>query len=222
MEEAVEQIVRIVAAHPLEVKELRKSLDYSSSTATNGVFILQDIRVGIVICGVGQEQIGSTLYPLFQKEEMPSLIFNVGFVGALDSRIDWGRFILCDRIYRLDQGCLHKDFFISDPPLLKKAQQYLGDRSIKGQIGSLVTVDKACADSESKKRLFGKTKAAVVDMEAYYLAQIAAEKKVPFLSVKIVSDTVRDFASDAIKSRGGILSHRVAEIVPDLIIRLVN
>ena len=222
MEEAAEQTVWIVAAHPLEVKELRKSLDCSPSTAASGVFILQDIRVRIAICGVGQEQIGPTLYALFQKEKMPSLIFNVGFVGALDSRIDWGRFILCDRIYRLDQGHLHKDFFISDLPLLKKAQHYLGDRSIQGQTGNLITVDKACPDSESKKRLFGRTKAAAADMEAYYLAQIAAEKKVPFLSVKIVSDTVRDFASDAIKSRGRILSHRIAEIVPDLIIRLVN
>lgn len=222
MEETAEQTVRIVAAHPLEVKELRKSLDCSLSTATSGEFILQDTRVGIVICGVGQEQIGPTLYPLFQKEKMPSLIFNVGFAGALDSGIDWGCFILCDKIYGLDQGHLFKDFFISDPPLLKKAQQYLDERSIQGQTGSLITVDEACSDSGSKKRLFGRTKAAAVDMEAYYLAQIAAEKKVPFLSVKIVSDTVRDFAPDAIKSRGRILSHRVAEIVPGLIIRLVN
>ena len=222
MEEAAERTVQIVAAHPLEVKELRKSLGCGSSTATSGEFILQDTRVGIVICGVGQEQIGPTINPLFQEEKIPSLIFNVGFVGALDSKIDWGSWILCDKIYRLDQGHLHKDFFISHPLLLKKAQQYLYERNIQGETGSLITADKAYPDSGSKKRLFGRTKAAAVDMEAYYLAQIAAEKKVPFLSVKIVSDAVRDFASDAIKSRGRILSHRIAEIVPDLIIRLVN
>ncbi len=174
------------------------------------------------LSGVGKEKVESALYPLFQRERKSTVILNLGFAGALDPRLDWGNWVLCDKIYYLSREFSQKVPLNTELIALEEARRYFGDKKVPFQVGSLVTVDRVCAGEAIKEQLFKETEASVVDMEAYHLAKVASRKNVFFLSVKIVSDTVGDSVEEAIKSRGLVLSHRIAEILPDLIIRLVR
>ena len=47
-------------------------------------------------------------------------------------------------------------------------------------------------ETEAKRTLGDEFDADVVDMESYWIASVASEKNIPFLSVRTISDTVRD------------------------------
>ena len=58
--------------------------------------------------------------------------------------------------------------------------------------GSSVTVANPVSEPKAKLALGKAFRAEVVDMESYWISRIAAVNRIPFLSVRAVSDTVRD------------------------------
>lgn len=221
MDRTERKLITIVAAHPLEVRELQVKLASEPFKLMSPLeFLFEDIHIRIVVSGVGRKKVESALHASFQGRGRPSALVNIGFAGALQPRLAWGDWILCDRIYCLCENCSPIESFAAASLLLEEVRKYFATKKFSFEIGSLVTIDEVCSDEKSKQQLFKETKALAIDMEAFSVAQVACRCNLPFLSVKIVSDALGDLAEDAIKSRGRDLSCRIAETMPDLIARL--
>lgn len=215
--------ILVVVAHLLEAKELEKKLRSEPFEITSsGDFLYNNSYLRLMISGVGKKKIESSLKTLFKSNGKLSTIINVGFAGALDSNIKFEEWILADHIYNFDDNKLKYDNFLAHPDLLKIAHRYFNLNKVPYRVSSLVTVKKAYSEKADKEILFDKTNSSVVDMEAYFIAAAALKNKIPFISIKIVSDALFDKAEDAIRERGKNLSLQIARIIPGLIIKVAD
>jgi adenosylhomocysteine nucleosidase len=58
--------------------------------------------------------------------------------------------------------------------------------------GGVVTCDRLAATAQEKHAIFQKTAALVVEMETAAVAQVAADRRLPFLAVRVISDTAEE------------------------------
>src|SRR5205814_975266 len=72
----------------------------------------------------------------------------------------------------------------SDPQLLAQARAILVSR-----VARLVTAERVVASEAERQELALKSNAAAVDMETAWIAHACAERKVPMLSLRVISDT---------------------------------
>jgi len=215
--------ILVVVAHPREARELEKKLRSGLFKITSrGDFLYNNSCVRLIVSGVGKKKIKSCLRRLLESNKKISAVINVGFAGALDGNIKFEEWILIDRIYNFDDNQLQDDNILAHPDLLEIVRRYLYLNKVPYRVGNLVTAKKAYSDKTDKERLFNKTKSLVVDMEAYFIAAAALKNDIPFISIKIVSDTLLDKAEDTIKARGKSLSLQIAQIIPGLIIKVAD
>jgi hypothetical protein len=73
----------------------------------------------------------------------------------------------------------------SDPRLLADAQSLLVSR-----VGRLVTAAHVIESASDRARLAREDGAAAVDMETEWIARACAARKIPMLSLRVISDTV--------------------------------
>ena len=69
--------------------------------------------------------------------------------------------------------------------------------------GKLFSSSRAIEDVAGKAAAFGKTGAAVVDMESAAVAKVAAMHSLPFLAVRVIVDTATDALPDAVVAATG-------------------
>ena len=80
----------------------------------------------------------------------------------------------------------------SDDGLVRLAAQVVNGMAVESRIGSGVTTPLAICTVEGKQTLFEATGADIVDMESYWIARIASQRRVPFVAIRAVTDTRRD------------------------------
>ncbi len=220
---AVEKTIEIVAAHPLEVTELEKRLGLPPfREVAPSEFLHANTRIRILTSGIGKDKVKSHLSSLFRKEGRLGVLLNVGFAGALNPSLNCESWLLADRIQNFAGGASIRGSVLPDTVLLGEARDYFSAGGNCWRQGGLVTIDEVCSRGEDRELLFNRTKALAVDMEAYYVAEIAAEKGDAFLALKIISDAVGDSAENAIESRGRLLSRRIAEVLSGFLIKLAS
>lgn len=132
----------------------------------------------------------------FVLEHYPvSAMVSLGFAGALTGRSKVGDIVLCSRLHcgngwpggGGDSGTP----FASHAGLFSLALRCL-EGAARAGVGSSVTVAEPVSMPAAKLALGKAFGADVADMEGYWLARAAAEKQVPFLAVRAVSDAVQD------------------------------
>ena len=138
--------------------------------------------------GIGQEKVERAAQ--FGLERYPfTALISFGFAGALSPELRPGDLVLCRKLQCGARPVVTEAYY-SYPNLLTVAGQVGAETGNKVQLGSSVTVAKLVSKSQEKQMLgliFG---ADVVDMESYWLARLASAKKIPFLAVRAVSDTL--------------------------------
>jgi nucleoside phosphorylase len=219
----VGQIVEVVAAHPLELKELKKGLGFKSAkTAAASDNPINGALVRLTETGIGKASVKSSLSSRFGKKSGPSVIVNVGFAGALNSELECGEWVVCSTVSCFWAGSDKLNSIAADEATIQTAYAYFDDARIPFVRGQLLTVDEPCTCIEERSRFRAKSSALAVDMEAFYVAEWARDNDIPFLSVKIISDAVSDNPYDVIKKIGSSLSVRIAETMSGLILRLAE
>jgi adenosylhomocysteine nucleosidase len=114
----------------------------------------------------------------------------IGFAGALKAELEGGDLVLCSSLYYLDgQGKL-SDPLSCDSALVELASEASRSAGLGLHLGCSVTVDEECVLPGIKEGLGRRVRADVVEMENYWLAQVAAERGVPFVAVRAISDTL--------------------------------
>ncbi|MFC1878840.1 hypothetical protein ACFLZW_02890 [Chloroflexota bacterium] len=151
-----------------------------------GIFTGKDIL--LVQTGIGKECAqGATNYIL---EKYPiKVIISLGFGGALAAEVNVGALVVCQKLFN---GAYANDnrFCSSDPNLIAQVIKAMNGLSICLISGNALTVDHLVIRPEEKGALGKAFPAQVVDMESFWIASIANRRKIPFLAVRSISDTL--------------------------------
>ena len=168
----------IVAAMERELRAMRLALPHHAS----------EVDAAWLVTGVGQKRAVAALQRLL-ADATPEAIVSVGLAGALQPGLKGGDLVLCQRLSLLQRGATRLDPIACDSDLLHAARAALSEARTPHSAGECATAPRPAVSPEERERLAKATGAAVVDMEGYWVARAAAEKKIPFLAVRAVVDT---------------------------------
>jgi adenosylhomocysteine nucleosidase len=146
-------------------------------------------RVALLETGEGTTKAGQAARSWLDAET-PQAVLGLGFAGALSRSLDVGD-LLVARECRTSGG----DSVATTPTMLEAARRIQAN-GLAVRFGVTLTVDQVVCQAEGKRKLamtLAPDEIACVDMESSAIARACAERGVPFLIVRCVSDL---FAED--------------------------
>jgi purine-nucleoside phosphorylase len=130
----------------------------------------RDGEVAILHTGVGEKTCRARIEPFLDSRRFDQLISS-GFAGGADPSLGVGDLLLAENF--------------SDPHLLANARALLVSR-----VGRLVTAGGVIESASDRARLAREDgAAAAIDMETEWIARACATRKIPMLSLRVISDT---------------------------------
>jgi adenosylhomocysteine nucleosidase len=128
-------------------------------------------------------------------------ILSIGFAGGVVPYLRVGDLIVMSQVHALPQEAEGKPPAMSsglacDPGLVDAAVAAARQRGLAFHVGSSLTVPEVVSEPQMKERIALRWQVAVVEMESYWIGRVAAERDIPFLAVRAVSDTVSDRLPD--------------------------
>ncbi len=126
-------------------------------------------EVAVLHTGVGEKICRARIDPFLDAQHF-DLLISSGFAGGVDPSLGVGDLLLAENF--------------SDPQLLAQARAILVSR-----VARLVTAERVVASETERQQLALKSNAAAVDMETAWIARACAERKLPMLSLRAISDT---------------------------------
>ena len=173
-------MIAIVSATKEELSFLLNKISNKESVIINSVEFVKGNYLStpllVAISGVGIKRARNCTRTLLQKFR-PEFIVSAGFAGALNPKLKVGDLVIPDWVMSLKAE--NKIFLANKLPYL--AFNYTN--------GGLLTENSFISNREKKLDLFVESSADIVDMETWAVAEVAGEKNISLISVKVVSDT---------------------------------
>ena len=191
-----------IAALQRELRAMKALLDEGTTSEAADALVtegqVEGRPVALVRCGIGRELAQEATRRMILRAR-PRAIVSTGFSGALSGDVGGGDLLIADRVTSplSDEAADSKPAppIEADPYLLEAAIEAMDGCPVRSHVGGLVTVAKVLATRIEKDTVTNiATKA--VDMESYWVAEIAKEAGVPFLAVRAISDEVDDTLPD--------------------------
>ena len=200
-------MIAILGALREEVSPLRKRMDlqetYSEATCKvfRGTFRGRDVVLAQT--GMGKQRAQAATRLLLERYPIAYLV-SFGFAGALAEELSAGDVVLYSAVHceQADANsavhCAETDAdpkaspvpsYASSDDMLARAKRGLRDEAVTFICEPGVSVRQVMLSPEDRGRLAEAHHATVVDMESYWIAEIASEKHIPFLIIRSVSDT---------------------------------
>lgn len=159
----------LLAATEPEVVKLKKE-DLEKKGAT------------LSLLGMGKQKVFATL-PQLLKEKKPQAILLVGFSGGLSPHLKAAALTICTSFCHLEEG---EPPLSSSPHLTERAMHALDKNGISYTSARSLTTPKLLTEAAEKQALA--SRAEVVDLESYWVAQIAQAEGVPLAALRVVFD----------------------------------
>lgn len=149
----------------------------------------EGVNIFLVRTGVGKNSALSALEKVLRRVN-PSLILSIGYAGGLSPKLKVGDVVLADQVLEVNPDSNEVNNHSLDLKQLKLLDDLDFSKKIVVHRGTLITVNQIVDDISVKQELGSRHNALAVDMETAALIAHASEKKIPFLSVRALSDTV--------------------------------
>jgi nucleoside phosphorylase len=167
--------IAVTFALPAESSEFLRRLGDKSRTDRNGISIVRGTighrSIEVLHTGVGENLCRQRIGVLLENQEF-DLLISAGFAGSLTDQL------------QVNDLLIAKNFSTVD---LKHAQSSLSIVSINAV--DMLTVPALIDSSEERERLAHESKAAAVDMETEVIARACAVRAIPFLALRVITDT---------------------------------
>jgi adenosylhomocysteine nucleosidase len=154
-----------------------------------------DSDVLLVQTGIGKERAERATRYVLARYPITSLL-SFGFAGALTEKGRVGDVVICSKLYRADgltgQDLEFGETYFSTASLISSVLPGFEGAPIRFYHASSVTVPQLVVSPEVKRQLGEAFAADIVDMESYWIARIAAERGIPFIAVRAISDRMQD------------------------------
>lgn len=170
----------------------RMTSKYGSAISLQGV--AAERPVALVRSGIGRERSQAAVRELLLATR-PRAIVAIGFAGGLAPDVCGGDLIVPRRIRGLTRinGSLKEVGILEpDPYLYESAIEALEDELIGVHTDELITVTDVMPGPQEKDQLPLSFRTKAVDMESYWIGELAREANVSFLSVRAASDEAED------------------------------
>ena len=190
-------MIALLGAFRQEIAGLRRQLIIEKSVNSRAWTVYRGKLGGkdcvIVQTGMGKLRAeGATQYLL---DHYPvTAIVSLGFAGALTPEVVIGDVVVCATMHcasRFDAEEGESGACAADANLLALASQVSGDMTARSCVGSGVTVMELDASPQRMQELRQTFRAEIVDMESYWIAKIAYVRRIPFIAVRSISDTMQ-------------------------------
>jgi adenosylhomocysteine nucleosidase len=130
------------------------------------------------------------------KTVRPSLVLSLGYAGGLGFKLKIGDLIIPDSIIELSSNNSYVNKHAVSQQQLVLLEKLNFPTNILVHRGALITVNQVICDPVVKKELGSLYNALAVDMETSALIAHATKNKIPFISIRSISDTVEQSLVD--------------------------
>jgi nucleoside phosphorylase len=169
-------MIAITFALPAESSDFVSLLEKPCLNSREGVESIRGLihgkSIAVVHTGVGRKVCCERMEVLLRRERFEYLI-SAGFAGALDNELRIGNLLVAENF--------------SSPQLLRSPRLDLPADGLF--IGKLLTASEMIESIAEREQLATKTGAAAVDMETEFIAEACADRELPILSLRAISDT---------------------------------
>ena len=189
-------MLTIFAAIEAELNEFKKGMTifgtstYQECRIFEGRMAEKDVL--LVLTGIGEERAKAAARYVLDKIPVSALISS-GFAGALNDKTTVGDMVICT-VLRCEQSrevSAGKPLY-PDPTLLAQCLKSGRECDIQVLSGRGISISRVCATPQNKAELGRDSGADSVDMESFWIGQIADERNVPFIAVRSISDNLED------------------------------
>lgn len=139
---------------------------------------------GLIICQTGLGRRARDAAEAFFAHVSPTVVMSIGTAGGLAPNIDVGHLVFCERVGHESEP----EVVSGDAPLIASAIATAEAQRLTARPGVSLTVDTVAWTPEAKARLRRNGVADVVEMESFWIGRAAAERDLPFLAARAVSD----------------------------------
>lgn len=166
-----------------EARGLLKHLKISSKTTQGRTQIYQAKNTLVVLTGIGQALAHQAATLVLNQYPLQEL-WILGVCGASQIGFEAGDAFLAEEIIHEKGGA----FLKSHALLLAKAQTHFDQIPQRCFRGKILSVDRVIESSENKIFLGQKHESLGLEMEAYAIAHLAQQKRIPFIEIRWVLD----------------------------------
>lgn len=172
-------MIAVTFALPVESSDFVQLLQDRTAVSHDGVETVRGkingLPVVVIHTGVGAKAAESTLASFLKREPVEYLI-SAGLAGALDPELKLGDLLIAENY--------------SSKQLLESPRLQLAEASI--YLANIVTAPSIIESKEDREKLGASSGAAAVDMETEWIAKACADRGVPMMSLRAISDTLAE------------------------------
>jgi len=143
----------------------------------------------LVRTGIGKIRAGGALAQVLEKYSV-SMVISLGYAGGTHPDIKSGDLLVANRFLTGPKDGEPPEEIPVASCLAVQAEKIPPSKKYSAFTGCLLTMDRVVNRPEEKKALGEDYDAIAIDMETSVLAQMAAVRNLPFLSVRSITDTV--------------------------------
>lgn len=190
-------MIAVVCAMSTEVAPIKAQMNilktFREDSATFYQAEFNGFPITIVQTGVGRDKATTATRRLLKLFKI-HFVISTGFAGGLQKEINIGDLIISkNALYT--KHVEHKEAVFKlpcDATFIRLAMDIGNEKGLKIHEGDVLTVDEMIAQSRVKMLLGENSSALAVDMETAFVGQIASNASIPFVSVRTISDDVKD------------------------------
>lgn len=218
--------IGIIGAMPSELKDIQSAQQNATVTELAGYTFCESMHGGNKIvtacCGIGKVNAAVCTQIMIDRFGAEQII-NTGIAGGMKQGIKVLEIVISTSVLPHDlDGHFLKDYppycgeFPADEALRALAEEVCRRQEIVTHAGRIVSGDAFITDSSVKAAIASAYDPYAVDMETAAIGQCAWRNKIPFVSVRCISDLADDEGAMSFDQFELLAAERVAGIVLEM------
>jgi adenosylhomocysteine nucleosidase len=180
-------VIGVFAAQQSEVEACPAALR-SAAQRQVGRFTVFEGDVGFV-CRTGMGPIAEEATRLAVDALSPRVVLSVGTCGGLNGGLSSGEIVLCERVHEWTEPAPDEPQTITaDAALVDAATQAASAAQVSARTGASVSIDTPAWGPGEKRALREWMGHDVVEMESFWIGRVAAESRIPYLAIRVITD----------------------------------
>lgn len=215
--------IAIIGAMPSELADIRATLGETQIRSISGFdFYINTLKGKTIInacCGIAKVNAALCTQVMIDNFH-PDCIINTGIAGGMNGSVKVCDIVISTEVlpHDLDLHFLNDyppycGIFKADEKLIEAAEQVCGEFSVTSFKGRIVSGEAFISSNDVKADIISRLDPYAVDMESAAVGHCSYLNKLPFVSVRCISDNADDDGAMSFDEFEKIAAKRVAEIV---------
>lgn len=222
--------IGIIGAMPSEMEDIRRVLKDAEIISVGGYDFYRSETGGKTVyhvcCGVATVNAAICTQILVDRFQVDGVI-SVGIAGGMGEKVKVCDIVISDEVlyhdvdaHFLDKYPPYCSVYRADKAMITCAAETCESQEVPCFVGRIVSGDAFISSNEVKADIAERCKPMAVDMESAAIGHCAFRNKLPFVSVRCISDNADDDGEMSFETFEKLAAKRVAGLVLTMISRL--